>query len=144
MRSLFSMSFGWVIIACGGISLLFIFGNLAVWGPQRHPAQTRIYVANGKPERGATLIKQYGCGGCHAVPGVGGATGRVGPRLGGIGQQVYIGGVLANTADNMILWIRDPQSVSPNTAMPDLGVSEQDARDIAAYLYSLSNGANSE
>ena len=42
-----------------------------------------------------------------------------------------------NTPDNLAAWIRRPDSVEPGTVMPTLGVSEQDARDIAGYLYTL-------
>ncbi len=87
--------------------------------------------------RGGKLIRQAGCGACHIVPGIDGANGLVGPPLNQIGARVYIAGVLRNTPDNMIHWLRDPQSVVPNNAMPNMGLSEQQARDIAAYLYAL-------
>jgi cytochrome c1 len=59
----------------------------------------------------------------------------VGPPLDGIALRTIIAGHLANTPDSMQHWIRDPQHVSPGTAMPDLHVGEQDARDITAFLY---------
>lgn len=91
-----------------------------------------------RPDRGARLMRQtYGCGACHVIPGVTGATGMVGPPLNEWSRRVYIAGSLANTPENLVFWIRQPQAVEPGTAMPDLGVTEPDARDIAAYLYSL-------
>jgi cytochrome c len=66
-----------------------------------------------------------------------GANGLVGPPLDRIGARIYLGGALTNTPENLIRWIRDPRGVDPRTAMPSLGVGEQDARDIAAYLYTL-------
>ncbi|HEY6048948.1 MAG TPA: c-type cytochrome [Sphingomicrobium sp.] len=89
----------------------------------------------GDPLRGEAMFIDYGCGSCHAVHGVRTATGMVGPPLDGIALRVIIAGHLANTPDNMEKWIRDPQQVSPGTAMPDLNVGEQDARDITAFLY---------
>lgn len=89
----------------------------------------------GNPHHGKQLISYFGCGGCHTVPGVPGATGNVGPPLNGFANRVYIAGVLRNTPDNLVLWIRQPQSVVPGNAMPPLGVDAQDARDIAAFLY---------
>ena len=89
----------------------------------------------GDPERGEALFIQYGCGSCHAVRGVRTATGMVGPPLDGIALRVIVAGKLANKPDNMQKWIRDPQQVSPGTAMPDLNVGERDARDITAFLY---------
>jgi cytochrome c1 len=71
------------------------------------------------------------------VPGVSGPGSNVGPRLDKIAKRTYVGGVLANTPDNMVRWLRDPQGVDPRTAMPNVGLSEADARDIAAYLYTL-------
>jgi cytochrome c2 len=89
----------------------------------------------GDPERGEALFIQYGCGSCHALKNVRTATGMVGPPLDGIALRVIIGGHLSNTPDNMQRWIRDPQHVSPGTAMPDLHVGAGDARDITAFLY---------
>jgi cytochrome c1 len=63
------------------------------------------------------------------------ATGAFGPPLDGIASRVIIAGKLANTPENMQRWIRDPQHVTPGTAMPDLNVGAQDARDITAFLY---------
>ena len=91
----------------------------------------------GDPQRGAQLITQYGCGSCHQVPGVNGANGLVGPPLTAFGKRSYIAGVLPNNATNLQRWIQNPQQVVPGNAMPDLGVTSIDARDIAAYLLSL-------
>ncbi len=91
-------------------------------------------VPGGDPERGATLIRTYGCGSCHTVDGVDGADGLVGPPLTGFGRRTYIAGELPNGAENLQRWIRHPKQVEPGTAMPDLGVSSTDARDLAAFL----------
>ena len=88
--------------------------------------------------KGPALIRRYGCGTCHNVPGVDGASGRVGPPLDHFGHRVYIAGVLRNTPDNLVKWLRRLQSVIPGNAIPEMGVAQQDARDIAAYLYTLS------
>ena len=89
----------------------------------------------GDPSRGEALFIQYGCGSCHALKNVRSATGTVGPPLDGIALRVIVAGHLANNPANMEKWIRDPQHVSPGTAMPDLHVGEGDARDITAFLY---------
>lgn len=93
--------------------------------------------AIGEPARGAQLIQAYGCGSCHDVPHVSGADGRVGPPLTHIGAQTLIAGLLPNTPANMITWLRTPQSVVPGNGMPNTELSDKDARDIAAYLYTL-------
>ena len=91
----------------------------------------------GDPERGAAQIEQIGCGSCHIIPGIAGARGLVGPPLDHMGKRVYIAGLLPNTPANMVTWLRDPQEIVPGNAMPDLGLSEEQARDITAYLYTL-------
>ena len=91
----------------------------------------------GSAERGALYIEQIGCGSCHIIPGIDGARGLVGPPLDHMGRRIYIAGLLRNTPANMITWLRDPQEVVPGNAMPDMGLSEEQARDITAYLYTL-------
>jgi cytochrome c len=94
-------------------------------------------MTGGDPSRGKAAISRYGCSACHTVPGVSGANGLVGPPLTQVASRVYLAGRLQNTPDNMIQWIRNPQGVDEKTAMPNLGVSDADARDIASYLYTL-------
>ena len=89
----------------------------------------------GDAERGRLLLRQYGCGGCHTIPGVAAARGNTGPPLGDMSRRVYVGGVLPNTPDNLVRWIQSPQSIDPRTLMPDMQVSETHARDMTAYLY---------
>lgn len=88
-------------------------------------------------QRGRELVREYGCITCHTIPGVEGADGLVGPPLTHFSQRAYIAGQLTNTPENLARWIRDPQEVEPGTAMPDLGVTEADAADIAAFLSSI-------
>lgn len=94
----------------------------------------------GEAVAGRKALQQYLCATCHAIPGIVGANRHVGPPLAGIADRRYIAGVLPNTPANMLRWLRDPKKVDPLSAMPDLGVSEQDARDIAAFLYTLTDG----
>lgn len=91
----------------------------------------------GDIENGRLLLRQFGCGSCHDIPGVATAKGRDGPPLEGIARRVYLGGVLPNTPENMGHFIRSPARVEPRTKMPDLGVTEGHARDMVAYLYTL-------
>jgi cytochrome c2 len=94
-------------------------------------------ITGGDPARGVKAIQSYGCGGCHTIRGVRGATGLVGPPLDNIASRVYLARHLPNSPQNMIKWIRFPQQVEPRTAMPDMSIPDQDARDITAYLYTL-------
>ena len=99
--------------------------------------EPRTQAAIGNAENGKLLLRQFGCGKCHEIPGVADAKGRVGPPLEGVADRVYLAGVLANTPANMVAFIRDPRTFHPRTAMPDLGVTEPHARDMAAYLGTL-------
>ncbi|HEX4495533.1 MAG TPA: c-type cytochrome [Thermoanaerobaculia bacterium] len=94
-------------------------------------------MTGGEPARGKEAIQRYACATCHVIPGVEGAKGQVGPSLEGIGSRPQLSAKLPNTPPNLIRWIREPQDVLPGTAMPVLGVTEQDGKDIAAYLYTL-------
>lgn len=94
-------------------------------------------ITNGDADRGASAIANYGCGSCHTIRGISGANALVGPDLSRVGSRIYIAGSLDNQPVNMIQWLQDPHAINPKTAMPTMGVTERDARDIAAYLYSL-------
>jgi cytochrome c1 len=89
------------------------------------------------PGRGIVALRQYGCATCHRIPGVVGADTPVGPPLAHFARRSYIAGALENDPEALVRWIRGPQSVHPGSAMPDLGVTERDARDMAAYLVTL-------
>lgn len=104
---------------------------LAACGGQPHG------LPEGDRENGRLLLRQFGCGACHEIPGVAEAKGRVGPPLKGVASRVYIAGVLPATPRNMAAFIRAPQALEPRSAMPDLGVTEAHARDMVAYLYSI-------
>ena len=120
-------------------ALIFLVALIAIlreYVQQRHRLREHAAaIAQGDPSRGEAMFIQYGCGSCHALKNVRNATGMVGPPLDGVALRVIIGGHLSNTPENMERWIRDPQHVSPGTAMPNLGVGEGDARDITAFLY---------
>src|SRR5215213_6767434 len=84
-------------------------------------------VTGGDPARGEAMFIHYGCGSCHGVKHVRKASGAVGPPLDGIAVRAMLAGKLDNTPTNLQAWIRDPQKISPGTAMPDLNVGKRDA-----------------
>jgi cytochrome c2 len=112
---------------------LFISGcdNLS----DRRVKEAAVLTNGGDARVGRVEIRKYGCNSCHEISGVPGARGLIGPPLTNIGQRYYIAGELANTPNNLMSWIQHPHQVEPHTLMPEMGVSEQDSRDIAAYLY---------
>lgn len=116
-------------------SLLILAITIAACHPQDDDTARRL--TGGEPSRGRAAIARYGCGTCHTIPGVRAANGLVGPPLTKIGSRTFLAGQLPNTPDNIKRWIQQPQSVEKGTAMPDMNVSDADARDIAAYLYTL-------
>lgn len=123
------------------VMMVIIFAVAAVtavvgldWSGNDAPA---IAVAGGDPDLGRDALRGYGCIACHSVPGVRGPDTYVGPPLDAWAQRRFIAGALENNPDNLMYWIQFPDAVEPGTAMPTLGVSDIDARHIAAYLFSL-------
>jgi cytochrome c len=114
-------------------SVLILF----ISGCAHQPADSPSRQAQEAVTRGKNAIEHYGCPTCHTIPGIRGANGLVGPSLDRIASRTYIAGVLQNTHTNMLKWIQDPPSIDNKTAMPKLQVSDTEARDIAAYLYTL-------
>lgn len=94
-------------------------------------------VLNGDLQRGRDIIAQTGCGACHVIPGIAGAIGPVGPSLKGFGRRTLIAGIHPNQPEVLALWVRDAPSLAPDTGMPDLPLSEEESRHVAAYLFSL-------
>ncbi|MBV8683527.1 MAG: c-type cytochrome [Caulobacteraceae bacterium] len=94
-------------------------------------------LTGGDPHKGKLAAGRYGCGACHQLGLVKGVEGKVGPPLTGIAKRAELAGRLQNDPQSLIRWIRFPQEVVPGNGMPDQGIREADARDIAAYLYSL-------
>ena len=102
-----------------------------------HDTQWAASMTGGAPARGREAIRSYGCQSCHTIPGIQGTKALVGPPLAGIASRSYIAGVMSNTPQHMIEWLRNPPGIDSKTAMPNMNVTERDARDIAAYLYTL-------
>jgi cytochrome c len=122
---------GWLLLV---IIVLFALDRLAVTSRSATPAWQ---IAGADAQRGRALIRDVGCPSCHTIPGVRGARGNVGPPLVRFADRTYIAGMLRNEPRNLVTWLRHPQQVVPGNAMPEMGLDERDARDIAAYLYTL-------
>jgi cytochrome c551/c552 len=123
------------------LKLILIAGAIAVFAAiqlsKRETEQTAAVMTGGNPARGRALIREIGCGSCHTIPGIKGADSNVGPSLDKIAGRMFIAGVLENNPENMTRWLQNAPAVDEKTAMPNLGLPEQDARDIAGYLYTL-------
>ncbi|MES2035381.1 MAG: c-type cytochrome [Pseudomonadota bacterium] len=94
-------------------------------------------IAGADPERGLAVMEQAGCGACHDVPGLDWPRGTVGGPLAGFGSRTLIAGRFPNQPDVLVTWLRDAPSLSPTTGMPPMPITDAQARDVAAYLYTL-------
>jgi cytochrome c len=126
----------WISCVVVGVVAAAAITSALAWSSQERSERIARMMTGGDPAHAPELFRRYGCMGCHAIPGIPGADGEVGPPLSGLVHRVYIGGVATNSADHLVQWITSPQSLSPQTVMPPSGISEAEARDIAAYLYS--------
>jgi len=133
------MARGPTLIGAAVLALLIAGGGYVANQLQAHRHLTARVEAltGGDPERGKAAMVRRPCGSCHEAPGLAGAQGKVGPPLTHFAHRAYIGGRVANTPENLIQWIEDPHVIDPQSAMPPMGIGEHEARDIAAYLYTL-------
>lgn len=105
------------------------------WWEVRHPQQgfitaNKIHIPAGRQVEEKLTSDDV----IHAIAD---ARGAVGPSLSGMGERRFVAGVLSNNSANLMHWLQDPQSVMPGNAMPNMGVTSAEARDMATYLYTL-------
>jgi cytochrome c len=129
----------WPVKAGSGILAICVVAATAAavyrsMSAQRENAVVKA-LTGGDPRRAPALIRRYGCSGCHTISAIAGADGKVAAPLDQLRKRVYIGGVLQNTPDNLVRWIVSPRTFSPQTAMPETGISDAEARHVAAFLY---------
>ncbi|HUP45517.1 MAG TPA: c-type cytochrome [Thermoanaerobaculia bacterium] len=125
MKPLLVLTIAVLFIACGGES------------PQQPAATAVASQPAGDPKQGKALIEQYGCIACHVTPGIDGSHGALGPSLAGMASRPSIAGRVSNDRPTMVAYLQNPPAVDPQTRMPPLGVSEDDARHMTAYLFTL-------
>lgn len=97
------------------------------------------YLRSGDAARGRAIVATgvHGCIACHAIPGIRGARGVAGPPLGGFTRRAFIAGQLANTPKVLVDFLRNPPKLVPQTGMPDVGLTLDEARHVAAFLATL-------
>ncbi|AYM66029.1 cytochrome C [Agrobacterium fabrum] len=135
MRTLYpSLKVGRVLIVLLSAALATgIIANIAEDRARRSAVATAM--TGGDARLAPEIFRRYGCAGCHTIPGIPGADGKVGGELRSIRERVYIGDGVNNTPENLVRWIVSPTHFSRGTAMPETGISEAEARHLAAYLY---------
>jgi cytochrome c1 len=122
--------------ALAGVAVAAALAFAACSGTDTGGVGSRV-IRGASPAAGKQQVVRYGCGACHQIPGIKTARGLVGPPLIHFGKRGSIAGHFANTPDNLISWIHDPQAAVPGNDMPNLGVTRDEARNIAAYLENL-------
>lgn len=125
------------VCLCGVAGAMLVAVSLIAGCEGGNAKRPYTVTAGGSPERGKAVIVHYECGKCHTIPGIHNAHGVFGPPLNEVGLRTIIGGNFANTPENLVHWVQSPKSMKPKTAMPDLGLTDQQARDVAAYLENL-------
>jgi cytochrome c2 len=118
------------------LAILLLASTAACSSGDDHEVTARK-LTSGDPAAGRRAIRFRGCGSCHVIPGVGDAVSQVGPSLAGLAVRKYLAGKLENTPDNVMRWITEPQTVVPGNVMPQMNINQSEARDIAAYLFTL-------
>lgn len=101
------------------------------------PPEQRHFMPEASAAAGRVAIERAGCGACHRVPGIDWPRGAIGPDLAGFARRTLIAGRLPNRPDLLAAFVRDAPTLVPGTTMPAMPLSEGEARDVAAYLYTL-------
>lgn len=129
-----------IVIVSAALLSLALAGTVAfrlVVAEGNPDRSARTHVDGGDMQRGQRIMTQYQCGACHRIPEVPAAHGTIGPTLEKFGLRSFIAGEIPNRPDVLVRWIVEPRALIPDTTMPSVGASVQDARDMAAYLMSL-------
>jgi cytochrome c len=112
------------------------FAGAVLYVQTSRAAQTQANaITRGDWRAGQLVVGRYNCGSCHLMAGVDGAIGKVGPDLTHVGQRATIAGSLPSDPETMVRWLMHPQQLRPGSGMPEMGLTEKEARDAAAFLY---------
>jgi cytochrome c1 len=114
--------------------LVLCAGAGCVGGKTERPYRS---ATGGNAAQGLLMARSAGCAACHVIPGIRPERGYIGPPLSQLSRRAVIAGRLPNDTEHLVEWIREPQPIDPTTAMPTHGLTEPEARDIAAFLYTL-------
>jgi mono/diheme cytochrome c family protein len=126
-----------VVAKASAGAILALLALLGATGCGEGDVYEATLLVEGDPGSGRRIIAEKDCGACHAIPGIGGARGKVGPSLAGFAQRGYIAGELPNRPTLLVRWLPNAPELVPGTAMPPIPMTERQARDIASYLYTL-------
>jgi cytochrome c1 len=116
-------------------SLLLIGAAGAVILDRQKQTQRAVDMIGGDLDQVMHAMVKYGCAACHAIPGASVPGGLAAAPLSGVADRIYLGGIVPNDPDSLVPWIVNPKQLRSRTAMPVTGISEREARDVAAYFY---------
>lgn len=110
---------------------------LLLAGACKPPPEERQHMPIADPARGKEAIVRVGCASCHNIPGIRWPKGEAAPALEPMAERALIAGRIPNEPELLALFVRDAPSLIPETTMPPMPLSEQESRDVAAYLYEI-------
>ncbi len=115
--------------------MVLVFGGLLAGCDRERDSDESTIAADAA--NGREIIAELGCGACHIIPGIAGARGTVGPSLAGFDNRNFIAGTLPNRPSDLAAFVRNAPDFMPETAMPPIPMTEDEALDVAAYLLTL-------
>jgi len=99
--------------------------------------QAPIPQLSGDAASGEQFFIEMPCIGCHTIANTK-AQGKIGPDLTHFASRdIFAGGVLANTPDNLSKWLADPQAIKPGNQMPNLHLGTAGIEMLVTFLESL-------
>ena len=116
---------------CAFLPLLLAAGACKPAPDQRH------FMPIADAANGMRVIERVGCATCHSIKGIDWPQGKVGPPIRGLSHRALIAGRAPNEPEVLARFVRNAPSVVPGTTMPAMPISEEESRDVAAYLYEL-------
>jgi cytochrome c oxidase subunit II len=100
-------------------------------------AQQQPAIEDAKEAAGRLVFERTACLNCHAINGTNG-TGRFGPDLTHLmSRRTIAAGASENKAENLRLWIQNPDSIKPGSLMPAMKLSDAELDALVRYLESL-------
>jgi cytochrome c2 len=125
-----------LVLALGALAL----SGLLACQPTPSNSAAPAAALSGAAADGKQLFVTKGCVACHRAPGVPEASGTIGPNLKGVGDPKVtpkIAATIDNTPDNMKRWVMNPQAMKNGTSMPNLGLTDDEATRLVAFLETL-------
>lgn len=100
--------------------------------------------AQGDAAAGEAYFFEQTCANCHAIRGTA-AKADVAPDLTHLADREWLaGGAIRNSRENLAIWLRDPQAIKPGCKMPNFKMTEEQIRDLVAFLWGSESATAAE